>query len=76
MKLTEFLKLSGVKKPTWQLEAEPTFAVGDEVEAVEDTGIDAGKRGRVLTIDDGWAQIRTKQKEMLWFPNPKLRPVE
>lgn len=76
--LNEFRKLAGLnnlhERKSWRLQEEPTFAVGDMVMVSEDAGTDSNKRGKVISIDGGWAQIRTKSNEMLWLPNTKLAP--
>jgi hypothetical protein len=76
--MSEYRKLAGLKNlheyKNWRLEEEPTFKVGDVVQVSEDAGTDSNKRGKVLSIDGGWAQIRTSAKEMLWLPNSKLVP--
>ena len=75
--LNEYRKLAGLKNQhehkSWRLTEEPTFKVGDSVRVTEDAGTDSHKQGRVVSIDDGWAQIRTKTHEMLWLPNSKLK---
>jgi hypothetical protein len=75
--LDEYRKLAGVKSLTerrsWALnEAPATFEVGDEVVAANNAGTESGKRGKVLTIDGGWAQFKTAKNEMIWLPNSKL----
>lgn len=79
--LNEFRKLAGLENRTerksWTLsESAPTFDVGEDVQVAPDTGMDSGKKGKVVSIDGGWAQIRTPTKEMLWLPNVKLAKVE
>lgn len=75
--MSEYRKLSGLKDPykfkNWRLDEGATFAAGDAVRVSEDAGTDSNKRGKVISIDGGWAQIRTKSNEMLWLPNSKLK---
>ena len=75
--LNDYRKLAGLmnlhEHAGWHLAEEPTFVVGDAVQATEDAGTDSNKRGRVVSVDGGWAQIRTKAHEMLWLPNSKLK---
>lgn len=78
--LEQFRKLAGIRSLTerksWTLaEAPPTFEVGEMVVSAGDAGIDSNKKGKVLAIDDGWAQIETAD-EVLWLPNSKLSPVQ
>lgn len=76
----EFLKLAGVtslrENKSWTLYEEPSFVLGDTVQATEDAGTDSGKQGKVLTIDGEWAQVLTNRKELFWLPHAKLAPVE
>lgn len=80
MNLKELRKLAGItplrERKEWMLYEEPSFAPGDMVKATEDAGTDSGKQGKVLTIDDGWAQVLTKRNELFWLPHTKLEPVE
>lgn len=75
--MSEYRKLAGLKSlhehESWRLQENATFEVGDVVQVSEDAGTDSNKRGRVISIDGGWAQIRTNKREMLWLPNSKLK---
>lgn len=75
--MDELRKLAGITKlhdrSNWRLnEAAPTFELDDEVVASDTAGVDSGKRGTVVSIDGGWAQIKTEKNEKLWLPNSKL----
>jgi hypothetical protein len=77
--MSEYRKLAGLQNlhehKSWRLQEDATFEVGDAVQVSEDAGTDSNKRGKVISIDGGWAQIRTASKEMLWLPNSKLDVV-
>lgn len=75
--MSEYRKLAGLKNlhehKSWRLQEAANFEVGDAVQVSEDAGTDSNKRGKVVSIDGGWAQIRTSTREMLWLPNSKLK---
>lgn len=76
--LDEFKKLAGItnrnERPSWRLEED--VSVGADAKVAPDTGIESGKVGRVLSVDGGWAQLRTKKKELFWVPVKRLVALE
>lgn len=76
--LDEFKKLAGItnrnERTSWRLHEE--VAVGSQAEVAPDTGTESGKVGEVLSIDGGWAQLRTKKAEMFWVPVKRLTTLE